>query len=106
MSYTLLDLLVQWFPVADLPEHIIRTYLAGDTCLNNCDTIDKVFTKSYDGKETIVPEITFTYTYLDPERKILHSFNDKPALWAEHYNRNEMYWYRNGLCVRHIRVRK
>lgn len=111
MSFTLLDLLVQWFPVADLPEYIIRTYLAGDVCLNHCDTIYKVFTKIYtkEGWETIEdPQFGnyghcwMTKTYLDPKRKILHSFNDQPAIVCdfEKGNRKSMRWYKNGFLHR------
>lgn len=105
---SLLDLLVQQVPVADVPELIVR-FLAGDECLNHCDTLEKVFTtvyRSIEGK-----------TYLDEAHTVLHSFdgnlsavscgnavsyrnglvqsyNDNPALFVPELNLKV--WYKFG----------
>lgn len=80
-----LDTLVKYFPVADVPEMIIRLYLAGDDCLDGDDeTLDAVFTKVYTGE--------YMTTCLDTDCKIAHSFNDQNC----RSYLNEEYWYRNG----------
>lgn len=53
----LLDAIIPFLPIADVPEEMIRTYLPGNTCLNHCDTIDLVFQRVYTRNNC---------TYLDP----------------------------------------
>lgn len=84
----LLDIFIDILPIADVPEHIIQTYLAGDSCLNHCDTIYQVFQRVYRRLEW-----DCEFTYLDPAFEFLHSFNDEPAVIYSHGTIN---YYKNG----------
>lgn len=78
--------LVQWLPVADLPEMVIRLYLVGDVCLDDDDeTLDAVFTTKYTTEK-------LTGTFMDPDCLVEHSFNDEPC-WSGRWVK---FWYRNG----------
>lgn len=92
---SLLDLIASVIPVADVPEFIIQLYLPGDECLDNY-TLKKVFTTPYNKIVTrFFTETRFfmeTYTYLDKNCTVLHSFDDNPSCKS----RNKSEWYRNG----------
>lgn len=92
----LLDELVTYLPIADIPEHIISIYLPGDKCLDHCRTIDLVFKHGYKRIE----QSSFVCTYLDPGFTVPHSFNDEPAIID--YENKESYkqWFHNGKCHR------
>lgn len=98
MSKTsLLDLIVIVFPVADLPEMMIRLFLAGDLCLDDCDTIERVFTTIYRND--------YDDTFLDKDCTFRHSFNDVPVIRNHQNSRLNIYqkrhvWYRNGKISR------
>lgn len=78
----LLDTIAKWIPVSDIPELIIKLYLPGDDCLDDT-TISQVFTRSYEFDSA---------TYMDHEFRVLHSFNDQPAVSDPTCKE----WYRNG----------
>lgn len=84
----LLDVLAEVLPIADVPEYVIRKYLAGDRCLDYCDTIHVVFTKKFTGTKN-----GCEYTFLDEQCTILHSFDDMPGKISAC---GDMYWYKNG----------
>lgn len=85
---SLLDLIIKWLPVADVPELIIRLFLAGDNCLDDV-TLDTVFTTKY-----VRDQGSYLYqTFLHPSNRIEHSFDDQPARVN---NRGEKCWLRNG----------
>lgn len=91
MSYlSLLDCIITHIPISDIPEHIVRQYLPGDACLDFCNTIDLVFTTPYYSTHESRHESYF-FTYLDPHRKVPHSFGDQPARLC-----GRLRWYRNG----------
>lgn len=84
---SLLDCIVKCIPVADIPELIVL-FLAGDECLNYCETASQVF--------KVVHSVEYPHgveTYLDKDCKILHSFNGQPA--RVFYGHKA--WYCNGL---------
>lgn len=88
----LLDAIAKYLPVAEVPEMIIRLYLAGDDCLDGDDeTLDAVFTKVYSGKNA-----KGTATFMDIDCKIYHSFHGKPCYSFFLI----FYWYRNGKHVK------
>lgn len=88
MSKTsLLDLIVNVLPVADLPELVIY-FLVGDSCLDHCDTIERVFTTIY--------RDAYYDTFLDKDCTVRHSFNDRPAFVRQ----ERCIWYRNGKISR------
>lgn len=71
MSKTsLLDLIVKVLPVAQLPELVIY-FLAGDVCLDYCDTLEKVFLISYPKKQ----KGNSKETYLDESLTVRHDFD-------------------------------
>lgn len=80
---SLLDCIVKHIPVEDIPELIVL-FLAGDECLNHCETATQVFKIAYKKEDN---------TYLDKDCKVLHSFNGKPA--RVFYGHKA--WYCNGL---------
>lgn len=92
-----LDLIADKIPVKDIPEVIVG-YLAGDDCLDHCETLEAVFCKEYRKNYQ---------TFMDEECTVLHSFNDKPCIRIEqilYYSRHQtrfpynvyQEWYRNG----------
>lgn len=78
---SLLDAIIKAIPVADVPELIVRNYLAGDDCLDDT-TISQVFTTRY---------AKYGYTYLDENYLVPHSFDDQPCVRHRHKK-----WFRNG----------
>lgn len=78
----LLNRIVDQLPVSDVPESVVL-YLAGDECLNHCDTLDHVFKRVYTLQKK---------TYLDSTHTVLHSFHGEPMHESQHYSVT----YRNG----------
>lgn len=75
----MLDALVEHLPHNDIPELVVK-YLAGDSVLDrDPDTILKVFPGPW--RETVQENGLWIYkTFMDRERKVLHSFNDEPSM--------------------------
>lgn len=71
--------------VADVPELVVQ-FLAGDSSLDE-ETVNIVFTRKY-----IKEELDATLTFLDKQFRILHSFQDQPAIHTGHLS----LWCSNG----------
>jgi hypothetical protein len=84
---SLLDFIIEFIPVANVPELIIEN-LIGDDCLDD-ETIKSVFQRPYKNERG--------YTYLDREMTVLHSFHDKPAVTRAYaFCDCSQEWYHNG----------
>lgn len=94
----LLDQLVTYLPIADIPENIITTYLPGDDCLDHCATIDLVFKSAYIYKKIEHgDEFSYVYTCLDPGFAVLHSFDDQPSKTQFYQDKLiSAFWHKNG----------
>lgn len=92
------ELIIQYFPVALVPE-IIILFLAGDDSIDNLPMklFDDLFT-CYKSKH--VDDVDERYeennTYLDEDLTILHSFNGKPAQKSRYITS----YFKNGKCHR------
>jgi hypothetical protein len=86
---SLLDFVIEFIPVANVPELIIRN-LIGNDCLYD-ETISSVFKHPYKNERG--------YMYLDREMTVLHSFHDEPAVNDNLPKYKSSEYYRNG--VRH-----
>lgn len=83
--------------VESVSNEILR-YLAGDPCLHSFPEIfETVFVHKYGPTQYVDGE---PFSFLDPECKIIHSFNDRPAVIGTYKKAEIQTWYRNGVIHR------